>query len=97
MDILFRLKHNVNNVSGKIKMSSYMSTYLFQIMMQKKNRHMSFSLYISVLSVTDSITLLISESDFILFKCSIADPSSYRSGTVNSNTVNSKFHLIRSY
>ena len=23
--------------------------------------------------------------------------SSYRSGTVNSNTVNSKFHLIRSY
>ena len=23
--------------------------------------------------------------------------SSYRSGTVNSNTVNSKFHLIRSF
>ena len=24
-------------------------------------------------------------------------PSVYRSGTVNSNTVNSKFHLIRSF
>ena len=24
-------------------------------------------------------------------------PSSYRLGTVNSNTVNSKFHLIRSF
>ena len=26
-----------------------------------------------------------------------SDQSKYRSGTVNSNTVNSKFHLIRSY
>ena len=30
-------------------------------------------------------------TDGILGKCK------YRSGTVNSNTVNSKFHLIRSY
>ena len=34
---------------------------------------------------TDSVTLCTSYS------------SKYRSGTVNSNTVNSKFHLIRSY
>ena len=30
-------------------------------MMQSHNRHMSISLYISVLAVTDSITLLIGE------------------------------------
>ena len=41
--------------------------------MQKKNRHMSFSLYISVLSVTDTITLLITESNFILFTDLIGD------------------------
>ena len=32
---------------------------MFQVMMQKHNRHMSFSLYISMLAVTDTICLLI--------------------------------------
>ena len=35
-------------------------------MMQKHNRHMSFSLYISVLAVTDTICLLIGELMFLI-------------------------------
>ena len=39
----------------------YMSItlYIFQVMVQRHNRHMSFSLYISVLAITDTISLLI--------------------------------------
>ena len=37
-------------------------SFSFQIMMQKHNRHMSFSLYISVLAITDTIALVIGKS-----------------------------------
>ena len=33
----------------------------FQVMVQPHNRHMSFSLYILALAVTDSVTLLVSK------------------------------------
>ena len=33
----------------------------------------------------------------MIFEALLFSPNGYRSGTVNSNTVNSKFHLIRSY
>ena len=32
-----------------------------------------------------------------LFSIKLKTTTKYRSGTVNSNTVNSKFHLIRSF
>ena len=34
---------------------------IFQVMVQRHNRHMSFSLYISALAVNDTIALLIGE------------------------------------
>ena len=34
-------------------------------------------------------------TDGVCFKSESSDLQRYRSGTVNSNTVNSKFHLIR--
>ena len=40
----------------------YLFTYsLIEVMIQPHNRHMSFSLYISALAVTDTISLLIGE------------------------------------
>ena len=41
-----------------------------QVMMQKHNRHMSFSLYISILAVTDTICLLIGELNVLLVEVS---------------------------
>ena len=38
------------------------TSIVFQVMIQKHNRHMSFSLYISVLAITDTITLLAGKS-----------------------------------
>ena len=52
-------------VNKHTKMPSEVSTWLqekfcvLQVMIQKHNRHMSFSLYISVLAVADTVALLI--------------------------------------
>ena len=34
---------------------------------------------------------------YVVFFLKLLNKASYRSGTLNSNTVNSKFHLIRSF
>ena len=44
---------------------------ILQIMMQKLNRQMSFSLYISALAVTDTLTLLIGQFQYCWFKVNV--------------------------
>ena len=51
----------VNLWNARCKTSQFIAWVTFQVMMQKHNRHMSFSLYISMLAVTDTICLLIGE------------------------------------
>ena len=41
-----------------------MDSYFIQVMIQPHNRHMSFSLYISALAVSDTAALLSGESNF---------------------------------
>ena len=39
---------------------------IFQVMTQKHNRHLSFSLYISMLAVTDTVVLIVGELAFLI-------------------------------
>ena len=45
------------------------SFYVFQVMIQKHNRHLSISLYISALAVTDTIALLTGKCESWLAHC----------------------------
>ena len=65
------------------------SLLIFQVMIQRHNRHMSISYYISVLAVTDTMALLIGKFEVItvthtlirptvLIKCSISMKSCFR-------------------
>ena len=44
-----------------MKISTSSKILVLRVMTQKHNRHMPFSLYISVLAITDTISLLIGE------------------------------------
>ena len=65
---------------------------MFQVMIQRHNRHMSISYYISVLAVTDTIALLIGKFEVItvthtlirptvLIKCSIFMKSHFKASS----------------
>ena len=43
---------------GFIPIQKMISVFVFQVMVQPHNRHMSFSVYISALSISDTISLL---------------------------------------
>ena len=54
-------------------------------MIQKHNRHMSFSLYISVLAASDTVSLLIGRSNLKTFHTPDEIGNSYKNTTKNPN------------